>query len=44
MNEAVFVPGIGMWVSLVAIMAIGAVGGVLLYFCEKHAGKFRASR
>lgn len=41
MTEAVLVPSLGMWVSMIGIMVVGAVGGALLYFCEKLAAKNR---
>ena len=43
MNEAVFVPGLGMWISIIGIMSIGLIGGLLLFICEKNAAKTRAA-
>ncbi|WP_275655699.1 hypothetical protein [Agaribacterium haliotis] len=41
MSEAVFVSGLGMWISLGGIAVIGLVGGALLVYCEKLAAKNR---
>lgn len=43
MSAAVFVSTLGMIVSLGAIMAIGVVGGALLFICERIAAKRRPS-
>ena len=41
MTEAVMVPGLAMWVSMVAIVIIGAVGGALLFLIERAVAKHR---
>lgn len=41
MVDAVFVSSIGMVVSLGGIIVVGVLGGAILYFCEKVAGKHR---
>lgn len=43
MNEAVFVPSIAMWASVLTIAVIGLAGGALLYVCENIAAKRRPS-
>lgn len=43
MNEAVFVGGMAMWASVVAIVVLGLAGGALMFLCERIAEKSRAS-